>query len=107
MAFSYSFTDAAKADLNEILSYISKELANPKAALLFIDSIEKKISQLLEFPNSGSTVDNEFITAENIRKVPVNNYTLYYTTENNESAIVIIRIIYSKRSPEWIASQLE
>ena len=106
MAFNFSFTDAAKADLDEILSYISAELANPTAASSFFDSIEKTISQLVEFPQSGAIVENEFITAENIRKVPVGNYMLYYTPDRIPSTIVIIRIIYAKRSPEWISSQL-
>lgn len=106
MAFNYSFTDAAKEDLDEILSYISKELANPKAALTFIDNVEKAISQLIEFPQSGSVVENEYIKTENIRKVPIGNYMLYYKSDDTRSIVVIIRIIYSKRSPEWISSQL-
>lgn len=106
MAFDYSFTDAAKADLDEILSYISTELDNTTAASSFFDNIEKTISQLVEFPKSGSIVENEFLAAENIRKVPIGNYSLYYTPDSIPSTIVIIRIIYAKRSPEWISSQL-
>ena len=106
MAFDYSFTDAAKADLDEILSYISTDLANPTAAAFFFESVEKTISQLVEFPKSGSVVENEFLTADNIRKVPVGNYSLYYSPDSIQSTIVIIRIIYAKRSPEWISSQL-
>ncbi len=106
MAFDYSFTDAAKADLDEILSYISNELANPTAASSFFNNIEKTISQLVEFPKSGTIVENEFLTAKSIRKVPIGNYSLYYTPDSIPATIVIIRIIYSKRSPEWISSQL-
>ena len=61
---------------------------------------------IIEFPQSGAIVENEFITAENIRKVPVGNYMFYYTPDRIPSTIVIIRIIYAKRSPEWISSQL-
>lgn len=106
MAFDYSFTDAAKADLDEILYYISTELDNPTAASSFFESVENTISQLIEFPKSGAIVENEFLTAENIRKVPIGNYSLYYSPDNIQSTIVIIRIIYAKRSPEWISSQL-
>ncbi len=106
MAFDYRFTDAAKADLDEILSYISTELDNPTAALSFFDSFETTISQLVEFPKSGSIVENEFLATENIRKVPIGNYSLYYSPDSIQSTIVIIRIIYAKRSPEWISSQL-
>lgn len=106
MAFDYSFTDAAKADLDEILYYISTELDNPTAASSFFESVENTISQLIEFPKSGAIVENEFLTSENIRKVPIGNYSLYYSPDNIQSTIVIIRIIYAKRSPEWISSQL-
>lgn len=106
MAFDYSFTDAAKADLDEILSYISIELDNPTAAASFFESVEKTLSQLVEFPESGSIVENEYLAAENIRKVPIGNYSLYYSPDSVQSTIVIIRIIYSKRNPEWISSQL-
>ena len=107
MAFNYIFTDAAKADLDEILSHISTELSNPTAASSFFDSFEKTISQLIEFPKSGAIVENEFLAAKNIRKVPVGNYSLYYTPDSNQSTIFIIRIIYTKLSPEWISNQLK
>jgi len=107
MAFSFSFTAAATADLDEILSYLSTELANPTAASAFIDHVEKTISRLVEFPQSGSVVENEFVTAKNIRKVPVGNYMLYYTLDNVEETVVIIRVLYAKRSPKRISNQLE
>lgn len=106
MAFDYSFTAAAKEDLEGILSYITKDLSNPTAASAFLDNMERAIGQLIEFPQSGSLVENEFVAAGNIRKVPVGNYALYYTPDSIRSTVVIIRIIYSKRDPKWISDQL-
>ena len=55
MAFDFSFTAAAKEDLEGILSYISKDLSNPTAASAFLDNIEKAIGQLIEFPQGSFT----------------------------------------------------
>ena len=53
MAFNFSFTDAAKADLDEILSYISAELANPTAASSFLTASRKPYHNWLSFRNQA------------------------------------------------------
>jgi toxin ParE1/3/4 len=48
---SYSFSDEAVRDLEEICNYIAQN--NPKAASKLFDSIRKKCKVVASFPNMG------------------------------------------------------
>ena len=48
MAYNLTFTSTAGSDLDEILRYMSKELANPGAASAFLTRLEKVIFKACE-----------------------------------------------------------
>ncbi len=106
MAYNLTFTSTAGSDLDEILRYMSKELANPGAASAFLTRLEKVISEITDFPKCGKTVDNEFIPVADIRKLPVSNYMLYYRVDESECRVVVLRIIYGKRNPQTIINEI-
>ena len=58
--YSYRFTEKAVQDLDEILHYITVDLANPNAA----QNLGRKLFELIDmvriFPDSGAPVDNDF-----------------------------------------------
>lgn len=76
--FGYQLSEQAKADFEDIVSYIAAELSNPKAATDFADRLVKAIDEVRTFPESGSLVINEFLTVKNIRKKKVGNYILKF-----------------------------
>lgn len=103
--YSYIFTEKAENDLDGILQYISVNLSNKSAANLFIDKVFAEIEVLRAFPSSGMLVNNGFISEE-VHRVLVDNYTIYYSYNTIKKEIHILRIVYSKRDMNKILNEL-
>ena len=100
--YSYSFTEKAEQDFDEILRYISFDLANPIAAQNLGRKIFEKIDIVRSFPESCAIVENEFLSDKTVRKLLVDNYIIYYKANHDEKIITIIRIVYGKRNLDEI-----
>ena len=96
--FGYKLTQKADADVDNIVSYIAMELANPKAASDFLDKLNDAIEEAREFPESGSLVINEYLPVTNVRKKYVGNYIMFYLPDFSTKTIYVLRIIYGKRN---------
>ena len=96
--YSYRFTERAEQDFDEILRYMSVDLVNPIAAQNLGKKVFEKIDIVRAFPDSGTLVDNEFLADKMVRKLPVDNYVIYYKPHYDEKVISIIRIVYGKRN---------
>ena len=72
--YTYLLTQKAEADLDGIVSYLSLELANAKAASDFMDKLQDVIEETLLFPLSGSLVNNEFLPDTEVRINVIGNY---------------------------------
>ena len=84
---------SAKKDLEDIFSYISIELSNYKAALDLIEKFENTLNNICYFPELCPLIDNEFAKDNNIRKLVVNNYNVFYRFINNE--VQVVRVLSS------------
>lgn len=96
--FSFKFTEVAENDLNSILQYISEDLSNISAAQNLYQKIFQSIDNIRSFPDSGLFVKNEYLQDKTIRRVLVENYTIYYKTDDDNKTIYIIRIVYSRQN---------
>lgn len=105
--YQYRLSQKAEADLDDIVSYIAVELSNRQAASDFVDNLEKVIDQTCCFPESGSHVNNEFLSNTAVRKQLVGNYIMYYLSVAEERMIYIVRIVYGKRNMDEILRQLD
>lgn len=105
--FGYRLTKRAEFDLDEIVSYIAVELANPQAASDFVDKLQDNIEEARDFPESGPLVHNEFLQVENVRKKLVGNYIVYYLADTGEKMIYILRIVYGQRNLDEILVKLD
>ena len=47
-------------------------------------------------------VENDFLANKNIRRVIIENYIMYYMTDDEKRIIYILRIVYGKRNLEEI-----
>jgi toxin ParE1/3/4 len=105
--FGYRLTRRAASDLDEIVSYIAIELANPQAASNFVDKLQDSIEEARVFPESGSLVHNEFLQVEDVRKKLVGNYIMYYLPSKEDKIIYVLRIIYGNRNMDEILAKLD
>lgn len=100
--FGFRMSRSAYSDLDEIMNYISAELANPQAAVNFYEKLSATIDEARAFPESGLAVINEFLPDINIRKKLVGNFTMFYYPDYNERIVYITRIVYSRRNLDEI-----
>lgn len=104
--YSYRFTEKAQQDFDEIMRYISVDLANPAAAQNLGRKIFGQIDMVRAFPDSGVLIDNEFISDKTVRKLSVDNYIIYYKAHYDEKTISVICIAYGKRNLDKILSTM-
>ena len=90
---SYSFSDAAVQDLNEICSYIA--LDNPNAASELFDSIRQKCVLIAKFPNMGKSYE---LLSPGLQGFIVNDYIIFYYPRAD--GIDIARVISGSRDLE-------
>ncbi|MBG1261782.1 type II toxin-antitoxin system RelE/ParE family toxin [Nostoc commune] len=90
---SYSFSDEAIQDLDEICEYIARR--NPKAASKLFDNIRKKCKLVADFPSMGKNY-RRLVT--NLRGFVVDDYIIFdYASEDG---IFVTRVASGYRDLE-------
>jgi toxin ParE1/3/4 len=84
--------------MEQISIYIAIDLANPIAALSFLDAMETSITKLSTFPHRNPLVDEEPWRSKGIRMMPVNNFLVYYWINEETFIIHVTAIVYAKRN---------
>ena len=107
MSDSYSavYSPEALNDLKDIYAYIAQELLAPDTALNQVNRIRKEIRSLDFMPSRYALVDWEPWKSMGMRKVPVDNFVVFYTVDSDSMTVAIIRIVYGGRNIESIAVQ--
>lgn len=104
--YDYVFTEIAEDDIDQALSYITEELLNTQAAEDFADELEKKLEEICKNPKNGRVVENEFLKKDDVRRFLVKNYTVYYITNEEDSTVIVLRVVYGKRDQDKILKGL-
>lgn len=85
----------AESDLLEALDYIAYTLEAPKAARDLLDEFDKTVNRIAEYPYACKLYRTDRPMKDEIRKVPVKNYVLYYAVYQDR--VEIRRFLYGKR----------
>ena len=96
--FTIQYLPIAQQDLEEILTYIEKD--NIIAAASFIDEIDQKISQLTQFPHSGTIPKNERLEKLGYRVLIIQQYLVFYVVK--DFVIEIRRILHGRRRYDFL-----
>lgn len=90
---------SAEADLDEIVTYISDSLHNPKAAdNLLVDFLEQK-NNLENSPYMYPLSNDSRLQKEGYHRfIFYKNYIALYLIDDNEKTVSIMRIFYAKRN---------
>lgn len=59
-----------------------------------MDKIETSIMRLKAFPFSCTLVLDKHLQERGYRKLPVDNYIVFYLINENEGQVIIMRILY-------------
>ena len=90
--YNYEFTKNGENSLREIALYISDNLKNNSAALKFIDTVEQKLEKICMFPQSHPPFSDD---VQDIKKVIVDNYKLFYIIREDRKLISVLKILYA------------
>ncbi|MCI9247391.1 MAG: type II toxin-antitoxin system RelE/ParE family toxin [Clostridia bacterium] len=96
--YDIEYSKEAKQDLIGIKQYIKYNLQEPETAQKLIFKIRDEISNLKNNPEIYSVIDDDIIRKQEIRKLIIDNYIVFYRIKNNN--IEIVRIMYGRRN--WI-----
>ena len=91
------YSDEALQDLREIFEYIAGELREPVIAAAQVNRIREQIRSLGQFPARNKKVPWEPWHSVGLRQMPVDNFIAFYTIDDNQTAVQIVRIFYGKR----------
>ena len=100
--YHVQYSAEAVEDLRNIYQYIAVELQAPQAAQGQVDRIRKMIRSLSPTPTRFAAVEWEPWASMGMRKVPVNNYLVFYLVENADLTVTVVRIFYGGRNVEEI-----
>ena len=101
MSCEIFITKAAERDIAEAADYIEFILYNPTAADDLLDEADIRINELAFMPEKHAVVDDPILKTWGIRFTMVNNYMAFYTIDDRNSIVYIVRFLFSRR--DWIS----
>ena len=85
-------TETSEQDLVNIISYLRYNLAGDIVADKYIELFSNALKKLEDIAGSMPIIDKKLIKNENIRKINVKRYTIFYTVDEIKSKAVVLRI---------------
>jgi len=100
MIYEVTVTRQAQMDMKEIYEYIAHILMEPEIAEKQYTRIETAVYSLDQMPERFRRYEKEPWRSHNLRVMPVDNYIVFYTVNNKNQLVTIIRIMYGRRNTE-------
>ena len=85
-------TETSEQDLVNIISYLRYNLAGDIVADKYVELFSNALKNLEDIAGSMPIIDKKLIKNENIRKINVKRYTIFYTVDEIKSKAVVLRI---------------
>ena len=101
MKYKVMYTAGAKRDLRNIFIYISEELLAPENAA---GQTERMLDTM---PNRNRLYEEEPWHSRRLRFFPVDNYLVFYKTNDENEIVYIVRIMYRGRDVRKQLSRTE
>lgn len=104
MSNSYKviYSPLAQDDIRAIYTYIANELQAKQTARGQVDRIRNTVRKLNAMPERYSAVEWEPWASMGMRKVPVDNYIVFYLVDTVKLTVTVIRVLYNGRDIEGI-----
>jgi toxin ParE1/3/4 len=95
-------TEPAAEDLLKIAEYIARELREPATAQKLVGKIKEAVMSLVEMPTRYATVAGERLATQGIRKLPLENYIVFYVISEKDGTVTVVRILHGRRDWEHL-----
>ena len=90
-------SDPAKGDLRGIYQYIAHVLIEPVTARKQTGRIRTAIRKLDQMPERFPLYDREPWASRGMRRMDVDNYSVFYIPDGKTNIVTVIRIMYARR----------
>lgn len=100
MIYRVEVSKQADSDLRGIFEYIAFELLSPDNAGRQLERLEEHIIGLNQMPERFHLYGNEPWYSRGLRKMPVDNYCVYYIPEKDSGIVNIVRVLYDGQDVE-------
>jgi toxin ParE1/3/4 len=87
----------AVSDLRGILRYLAEILKEPVIAWRIYVTIKKQITTLAKMPLRYQLVSEESFAARGLRKMPADNYLVFYNVDEALREVHVLRVLYNRR----------
>lgn len=94
MIYSVNISSQADKDIRAIYEYIALSLMSPENADAQLSRLEERINNLDNLPKRFPIYKND------IRFMPVDNYLVFYTVDDNLKNVSVLRVMYGRRDIE-------
>ena len=98
--YRIEFSGKAKRDMLDIHAYIAGNLQEPGTADRLLDRIEAGIQTLGYMPLRYAIEQSEHLKLKDMRKMLVDNYLVFFTVDEEQNTVFIIRVLYARR--DWM-----
>lgn len=105
MNYKVSLSNNAQADLRGIYEYIANNLQSIQSAEGQSRRLIKAVNSLSYMPERFRRYDNKFWQGPNLRVMNVDNYKIFYFTDNDAKAVTVMRIVYGRRNIDDLFNQ--
>ncbi len=100
--YKLNFLPLAKQDMDNIIYYISNNLKNKSAAKKLAENFINGANNILEFPYGCAVYEEKGNLKNEYRSIKVNNFRMFYTINEEDKTITIVRVLYQKMNLENI-----
>ena len=83
-------SETAENDLERIISYLRNEIKEDIIADKYKLLFKQELKQLEDIAGSMAVLDKKLVGHENIRKINVKNYVIFYIIENENAYVLRI-----------------
>ncbi len=94
--YEIEFLTTAKEDLDDIIYYISHDLKNITASIKLRDLFMEAFDYILQFPYGCSIYTTLGFLKNEYRSYKVKNFLIFYTINEDEKIVIIVRVLYQK-----------
>lgn len=98
--YAIKITEYARKQIKDIYNYIYYVLQSPDIAKRWMNIVEGEIRGLSFMPERLKLVDEEPWHSEDIRKLIIKNYYVYFWIDSTKDEVWVIAVVYSKRNQQ-------
>ena len=96
--YNVFYSDEAINDLRDIYTYIAFDLKEPITAAKLTERIRDKVRSIGLFPKKNRLVAFESMRSLGMRQMPIDNFLVFYLTDDEKKKVSVVRILYGKRN---------